>query len=364
MEKLLELDDITLLPAPGNSGWLGNRINYLVHDPKVVSGVTHTLPIFTSPMDSVVGPESWKFYQDLGIRAVLPRTTDLQERLEACHYIFCAFSVQEVKTYFLDQDMRSTGTQLYVCIDSGNGHDRGVIEMGAALKRLYSEQLLLMGGNIANPDTYISYCAAKFDYVRVGISSGSTVDKGKYGYHYPSASLLLGIYPIYAKSGLPKIRHTKVILDGGIRCHSDILKALAIGADYVMIGREFAKCLEAEGGLWTRGTDGKTVTEIRDPSKLYGQPLSKLQDLKLIRQYSGNTSLKNRATLGGYTGTSDYLKSSPKIKLTDSGWSWVNVDNTLLGWVQELKECIDYGFMMSNVSDWSSFKANSKFGRL
>lgn len=63
--------------------------------------------------------------------------------------------------------------------------------------------------------------------------------------HYPMASLIDECNKI--KKELQPKDCTKIIADGGIRNYSDVIKALALGADYVMIGSLFAKCLESCG---------------------------------------------------------------------------------------------------------------------
>ena len=364
MEKLLELEDITLIPSTTNKGWLGNKINYLVRDAQEVTGIADSLPIFTSPMESVVGIGNWKIYQDSGIKPVLPRTEDVVTRLDACCYIFSAFSAGEVKTYFIDQDRRGIQSQFHVCIDAGNGHEVGIINLGMKLKEKYGNQIILMGGNIANPETYLTYSKFGFDYVRVGISSGSTVDKNFYGFHYPSASLLEAIKMVKSKMLGRGSNQPKIILDGGIHCHSDILKAIALGADYVMIGREFVRLVEASGTLWKKMEGNKGgVEEVPGPEQYYGMAGYELSDLGLLRQYSGNTTPEMQALRAGYKNVPDWKKGSPKVRVSDSEWSWVKVESSLPCWIQELKECIEYGFMMSDAASWEEFVKNVKYGR-
>jgi hypothetical protein len=72
MEKLLELDDITLLPSLTNSGAPGNKAIFTVSDPLDNSGIVETLPIFTSPMEAIVGENSAKIWSEYGIRPVNP----------------------------------------------------------------------------------------------------------------------------------------------------------------------------------------------------------------------------------------------------------------------------------------------------
>lgn len=363
MEKYLELSDVMLVPDNLNLGWTNSgKLDYFVLDDQEVTGVPKSLPIFTSPMEAIVGVDNWKVWQDSGIKPILPRTVELGTRLEACGFIFCAFSLQEVRENFINIDQRGSTQQFHICIDSGNGHDVALMEIGQRLKQLYGKQVILMGGNIANPKTYEVYSGAGFDYVRVGISSGSLVDQDKYGFHYPMASILGAINSL-RKSGKGRLRDVKVIADGGITCHSDILKAIALGADYVMIGREFAKILEASGTIYKRTvkSDQDIIEEVQELEGLVNMSPIELSELDLVRQYFGNTTPEMQALRAGYSDVNSWRSSGekPRVKVSDSEWTWVEIGTTLKDWIQGLKECINYGFMMSNAKSWKEFRDNT-----
>ena len=80
------------------------------------------------------------------------------------------------------------------------------------------------------------------DYVRCGIGAGAgCITSSNTGVHYPMASLINDCYRLKTPYS------PKIIADGGIRNYSDVIKALALGADYVMIGSLFAQCEESAG---------------------------------------------------------------------------------------------------------------------
>ena len=103
-----------------------------------------------------------------------------------------------------------------------------------------------MAGNIANPETYLEYCKAKIDFVRVGIGGGfGCTTSVKTGFHASLPYLLNRINILKERAKNEKGYDgfvTKVIADGGINDTSMINKALAMGADYVMIGSMVANC--------------------------------------------------------------------------------------------------------------------------
>ena len=357
MEKLLELDDIGLVPAPLNTGNQESKCDYFVYDQ--ADGNFKSLPIFTSPMDSVVNEENWRVYYDNLIRPVLPRTSDIKIRLEGCEYIFVAFSIPEVRENFL-QYRRQAPRQFRVCIDSGNGHDIEVFNITKELKRIYGPQILVMIGNIGNPKTYIECCQAGADYVRVGMTSGSLVNDNR-GFHYPMASLLLDIKGIKT-SACVGMKQPAIIADGGISTRQDILKALALGADYVMIGRQFARMVEAAGVMFrtVQDSEGKHEEEI-----LRGAALEMTkEDLKkqeVKRYYAGNTTYQIQAKRDGYSDVHDW---SGKRRPCDAEVTTVRVSYHIGDWLNDLYEIFTYGFTMAGSLKWSEFKTKINICRI
>lgn len=356
---MLELENISILPTTVNSGNLmQSKFNFGVQD------IEPSLPIFTSPMEAVVGIENYKIWQDAGIRPILPRTVPIDVRLEASCYIFAAFSKEEVKQHFLMSNRRNINSMFRICIDSGNGHDSEVLSIGKELKRAYGPQVLLMGGNIGNPKTYIEYCKNEFDYVRVGLSSGSLVDSDKYGFSYPIPSLLIDINNLKATAAI-NLKQTKIIVDGGIRTHSDIIKCIALGADYVMIGREFARLVEANGNIYKEVFDNKTkstILEIQDKNELISLTPESLRRMELVRIYKGNTSYETQAERAGFESVEDWQTDLKcKKKPVDSRCDNVNVVSNLKSWLEDMYECFNYAFIMTSSVDWRSFKNSAKY---
>lgn len=361
METLYELEEITLLPSVKNKGHLtGERYSVIDNNDN-----TESYPIFTSPMEAIVGQDSVKAYIDHGIRPVLPLTEPLNLRLEWCQWIFCAFSLSEVKQNFLLQDKRSSRAQFHVCIDAGNGHDVEMFETCKRIKQMYSNQVIVMGGNIGVPETYVEYCKAGFDYVRVGLSSGSLINPSKYGFHYPMASLLMGIKTIKTSAAAGLTNRTKIIADGGIGQPSDIMKAIALGADYVMIGREFSRVVEAQGLVYKKTkSNGKVSMEEVNPDKVIGMGGLEAKMEGLRRQYFGNTCEEIRAKRAGFQNVDDWKKTRPSVRVIDSSWEWIDIDCNLDEWINDFVSCVYYGFMMTGSLSWSDYQNNVRYASI
>ena len=218
------------------------------------------LPIFASPMGSVVDNTNWISFLNNKINVVIPRTIRINERLnilwstcylQARHKPFVAFSLTEAEEYILnnntinDPEFIKLGEQLRICIDLANGHMKKLLSIIKDIKTKFGDKVLVMSGNIANPKTYKKYDDAGCDFVRVSIGTGSAcLTASNTGVYYPPFSLLKEIDEIrrkYCSEG-----KCKVIADGGIKGFRDIQKAL-IYADYVMIGGLFNKCIESSG---------------------------------------------------------------------------------------------------------------------
>lgn len=357
MERLLGLSDIALVPAQLNAGRLEGKYNYSVKD---MADGTMSLPVFTAPMDAIVNETNWQVWADNGIRPILPRTSDIKIRLEGCEYIFAAFGLKEIQEYFL-AFKRNSSRQFRVCIDTGNGHDIELLNAAINLRKIYGNQVIIMAGNIGNPKVYIDYCSKGIDFVRVGMTTGSLVDRSKYGFEYPMASMLLDIKGLRNTSCVG-LKHTKVIADGGLYDPTDILKALALGADYCICGRQFAKLVEAAGPIYQRVKDGSG--EHHEPvnaSEVIKMPKTEMIERKLKRLYAGNTTYDIQARRDGYEDAHDW---GGKKKACDASSKWVDVDENLASWLSRAYDIFAYGFTMAGATTWDEFRTKINICRI
>ena len=128
-----------------------------------------------------------------------------------------------------------------IVVDTAHGHSQGVIERVRWVKRHYP-QLEVIGGNIATGAAALALCEAGADAVKVGIGPGSIcTTRIVAGVGVPQISAIDNVATALRGSGVP------LIADGGIRYSGDIAKAVAAGADCVMMGGLFAGTEEAPG---------------------------------------------------------------------------------------------------------------------
>ena len=128
-----------------------------------------------------------------------------------------------------------------IIVDTAHGHSQMVLDQVAYLRNKYPN-LPLIGGNIATAEAAEALFAAGADGVKVGIGPGSIcTTRIVAGIGVPQVAAVLNVANIAHKKG------KTVIADGGIRYSGDIVKALAAGADSVMIGSLFAGTEESPG---------------------------------------------------------------------------------------------------------------------
>ena len=228
-----------------------------------------SLPIFTAPMSTVVNEKNFSLFEDNNIIPILPRNFPLETRID---YLkrgkWAAVGLQEFEDLFIRNNWNM---ELYpdvnVLIDIANGHMSKLHNLiyDAKTKYMWPIRFKVMAGNIANPQTYYEMAKAGVDFCRINIGVGEgCITWSNLGTGYPCASLISEIYEIKKKLEHCGEFTPMIIADGGIRNYSDVLKAKALGSDYVMIGGLFSKLIESAAPTFYYQNDGKSITEI-DP---------------------------------------------------------------------------------------------------
>lgn len=248
---MYSLDEIGLIPAVLSNVKHRGDVNPYVKSP--FGG--EKLPIFVSPMTCIVNANNICEFSRSKVEPILPVAGDYELRRQlpngADWLGWTAVTMQEFSTLF-NEGKAPNNRDYYILIDVANGHMDSLFTHIKDAKQKYGDKLTIMVGNIANPETYIECCEARVDYVRVGIGGGSGCTTSvQTGIHTSMPYILEGIK--YAKACLSATQfegfRTKVVADGGVTNVSRAIKCLALGADFVMMGRCFAQCEEACGEL-------------------------------------------------------------------------------------------------------------------
>lgn len=130
-----------------------------------------------------------------------------------------------------------------IVVDTAHGHSRGVLERIRVLKKRFPD-LQVIGGNVGTAEGATAVADAGADAVKVGIGPGSIcTTRIVAGIGVPQISAVANVAAALAKRGIP------LIADGGIRYSGDVAKAIAAGANAIMLGGMFAGTEEAPGEI-------------------------------------------------------------------------------------------------------------------
>ena len=241
MKTLYSIDEVVLIPA-AKSGVSSRSMCNPCYGNK--------LPLFIAPMSCLTNRYNYQKFEDLGFNAIVPRTEPWEVRKELLlEGVWVAVGLEE--GFELTERSDYSPLHVRVCIDIANGHQERAFELCGALKSLYPNSEVMVG-NIANPKAYAEYAKQGADYIRVGIGSGQVCTTSvQTGIHYPMASLIRDCrqmrYVAHSRADWKTV--PKIVADGGFGHIDQIVKALALGADYVMIGKIAASFPEACGQI-------------------------------------------------------------------------------------------------------------------
>jgi len=210
-----------------------------------------------------------------------------------------------------------------IAVDTAHGHSRNVIDVVGSIRRRYPD-LDLSGGNVATAEGTTALIQAGVNVVKVGVGPGSIcTTRIVSGVGVPQITAIGSCAKAAARHNVP------IIADGGIKYSGDITKALAAGADSVMIGSLFAGTEESPGEMILY--QGRTYKSYRGMGSLgamgqgsrdrYGQADVKDSN-KLVPEgiegqvpYKGSMSFNIHQLVGGLRAGMGYLGSKDVLTL-------------------------------------------------
>lgn len=304
------------------------------------------LPIIVSPMDTVIGIDNWKLFLDHKMPICFPRGIRPEDIREEDQILLNCFENSIFFSYSLDETsdlvewlLNNPKIDLYhnILIDIANGHIEHMVDVVKNLKK--RTKVKIMVGNIANPLTYKVLSEAGADYVRVGIGfGGGCLTAMNTGIGYSMLSLISQCYQIKKDLKDSRCNYASIIGDGGFREYSDIIKALALGADYVMLGSILNKCLESSGQTYLNCKFFRIPISGEICKYLYKNKF------KLEKKFRGMSTKEVQKKWG-----------KQKLKTSEGVVRMRTVKYTLSGWVENFEDYLKSTMSYTDSKDLDSF---------
>lgn len=235
-------NDILLEPAL-HSGKSRKEINLNTY----AFGKELSLPIIAAPMDTVVNPEVCRLMEDNGGLAILPRFKDLEQSVAELkeNKLFTVLAIGIIAPDELHKKMQDLNPDS-ILIEVAHAYQKPVLELCEHIIARYPT-IPLTVGNIATPEAIIEFARIGVRSFKIGIGPGAACQtRTVTGCGVPQGA---AIYEARKVADTLK-KKIEIIADGGIKNSGDIVKALALGADSVMIGSLLASATESPGEVF------------------------------------------------------------------------------------------------------------------
>lgn len=215
-----------------------------------VRSINLGLPIVAAPMDTVCEVDMAIAMRRNGGLGIIHRYLSVEEQSnQVCHtkdsgfFVGAAVGAKD-HDFYRALVLCEAGAGL-ILVDTANGHSEYAIKAVAALRKSLGHSIHIMTGNVSTYDGFMALADAGADSIRVGIGGGGMcTTRIVTGHGMPTLSSIIDI-----REALPKGTGPSIVADGGIKNSGDAVKALAAGADAVMIGSALAGTQETPGDL-------------------------------------------------------------------------------------------------------------------
>ena len=244
IKEALTFDDVTLVPK--YSSVLPSDV---ITKTELSKNLTLRIPLLSSAMDTVTESKMAIAMAEAGGIGVIHRNLSIKKQILEIRKV-------KKKKLIVGAAVGAGGEEVkraeaiikeninLIVVDTAHGHSKKVAEIIKKIKKIKSSKTTFCAGNIATPEAAKFLIKLGVDVVKVGIGPGSIcTTRLVAGIGVPQLSAILNVREKF------KSKNVKIISDGGIKFSGDIAKALAAGADAVMIGSLFAGSSEAPGKL-------------------------------------------------------------------------------------------------------------------
>ena len=268
------------------------------------------LPIISSPMDTITESSMSNAMASTGGLGIIHRYNSIEMQAQQAYQV--ADSEKKAAAIGIAGDYLERAQALYevgvriLCLDVAHGHHILMKKAIENLKSLYPD-VHIMAGNVATKSGFEDLSSWGADSIRCNIGGGSICStRTQTGHGVP------GLQTIFDCFSANVNRDVKIIADGGIRNSGDMVKALAAGADFVMVGSLLAGSVETPGDI-IYSSDGKR-------RKIYRGMASKEAQHNWKGSHSSNEGISTTvAAKGSVSDIIEDLKNGIRSGLSYSG---------------------------------------------
>ena len=266
IKEAYTFDDLLLVPSYSKVV----PIDTILHT-RLTKKITLNIPVLSAAMDTVTEDLMAIALAKLGGLGIIHKNLSIDEQADMVRKVKKAEVLETDKDACLDADGNlrvgaavGVGKDTYervnklyeagvdiIAVDSAHGHSKGVIETIKQIRSLFPN-LDIIGGNVVTAQAAIDLIYAGASAIKVGVGPGSIcTTRVVAGVGVPQLTAINDVYQVTKQYDIG------IIADGGIKMSGDITKALAAGADCVMLGGLLAGTKETPGDVLL--IDGKEV---------------------------------------------------------------------------------------------------------
>tara|TARA_B100000945_G_scaffold314204_1_gene311492 strand:+ start:524 stop:1606 length:1083 start_codon:yes stop_codon:yes gene_type:complete len=338
LKESLTFDDVTLVPR--YSAILPSQANI---ETKLGNNLNLKIPFLSSAMDTVTESKMAIALAKQGGLGIIHRNLDIGQQCKEVKKVknkklIVGAAVGTSKTDILRAQKLIENSVDLLVIDTAHGHSKKVLLTLKKLRKI-AKRTIICAGNIATSDSAKALVDEGADILKVGIGPGSIcTTRIVSGIGVPQISAVMEV-----KKGIKKNKKVKIISDGGVKFLGDAAKAIAAGADAVMMGSVFAGTEESPGkkfkynnkyyksfrgmgslGAMMDGSSGRYFQKnFKDSSKFIPEGVEGRVEYKgkvenIIYQLKGG--LKSSMGYIGAKNINDLQKRSRFVKITKAGF--------------------------------------------
>lgn len=329
MKKLktsLSFDDVLLVPQKSD---IESRSE--VDTSSMIGEHKFRLPIISSPMDTVTGEDMAFAMGEAGGFGIVHRYNTVKDQSSLVRRAATGRDYKVGAAIGVSGDFESRASSainagaFLLCIDVAHGHHSNVERAIKTLKDKFGDKVSIMAGNVATAEAFADLQEWGSDVIRVGVGGGSICSTRIQTAHgVPTFQSVLDCSRV--------VDSAKIVADGGIKNAGDIVKCLAAGADFAMLGSLLAGTKESPGETF-QGNDGRKYKAYRGMASREAQiawrgRASSLEGVSTTIPYKGSVSeilpdlhqnIRSGLSYSGARSIREFRDKVKMIKQTSSG---------------------------------------------